>query len=652
MKKPVILTGLLTLFPGIALAQEPALNGANTAWILTSTALVLFMTLPGLALFYGGLVRTKNVLSVLMQCFAIAGVVSILWLVVGYSLAFGEGGPLIGDFSKVMMADIGRETLSGDIPESLFMLFQMTFAIITPALIVGGFAERMKFSAMLLFSAFWLLLVYVPIGHWVWGGGWLGAMGLYDFAGGTVVHISAGVAALVAALVMGRRRGFPKTAMPPHNMTMTIAGDRSAAALTMPDAITAVPPSIRDAALGLGAVPILLEPACYYTSVLLVFGLLWTRREIVGAALCALSAVLWAIAAAWFSVTAPEVGGLDALISAPALDGKLAFFPQLVAGPIERAANLLPQLQRERSVTRDDLANLDEKAAIEKLAARIGAMPWWVISTAVQKTRYLSVGESLGVDLGLAHVEVPVADDHGIGDVEPGDHRHGLDRLAVLNDNPYDARLPFASGLVVGHQQVARRLQGQPFRADVDRPPGNDDVGRSEDPHQFGGGEPQFGQARVPVLDEDPLLLGSADLDLGHVVEAQELVAHLVGQVLELGVVETISRNAYDRPEHVTELVVHQRADGPGGQVPGGLLDLAPEVVPDWPRLLELRLQVDEDQGHAGAGIAVDEIQLGNLLHDLLDLVGDQLFDPRRAGAGEVGHHDRHPDDEAGVLRP
>lgn len=224
MRKPVILTGLLTLFPGIALAQEPALNGANTAWILTSTALVLFMTLPGLALFYGGLVRTKNVLSVLMQCFAIAGVVSILWLVVGYSLAFGEGGPLIGDFSKVMMADIGRETLSGDIPESLFMLFQMTFAIITPALIVGGFAERMKFSAMLLFSAFWLLLVYVPIDHWVWGGGWLGAMGLYDFAGGTVVHISAGVAALVAALVMGSRRGFPKTAMPPHNMTMTVTG--------------------------------------------------------------------------------------------------------------------------------------------------------------------------------------------------------------------------------------------------------------------------------------------------------------------------------------------------------------------------------------------------------------------------------------------
>ncbi len=224
MKKAVVLVSLLTLLPGFALAQEAALNGANTAWILTSTALVLFMTLPGLALFYGGLVRTKNVLSVLMQCFAIAGVASILWLVVGYSLAFGEGGPWLGDFSKVMMADIGRETLSGDIPESLFMLFQMTFAIITPALIVGSFAERMKFSAMLLFSALWLLLVYVPIAHWVWGGGWLGEMGLYDFAGGTVVHISAGVAALVAALVMGSRRGFPKTAMPPHNMTMTVTG--------------------------------------------------------------------------------------------------------------------------------------------------------------------------------------------------------------------------------------------------------------------------------------------------------------------------------------------------------------------------------------------------------------------------------------------
>lgn len=212
------------LAPTMVFAEEATLNGADTAWILTSTALVLFMTLPGLALFYGGLVRAKNVLSVLMQCFAIAGVVSILWLILGYSLAFGEGNALIGDFSKVMMAGIGRDTLNGSIPESLFMAFQMTFAIITPALIVGGFAERMKFSSMLLFSALWVLLVYAPITHWVWGGGWLGKMGLYDFAGGTVVHITAGVAALVAALVMGPRKGFPTTAMTPHNMTMTVGG--------------------------------------------------------------------------------------------------------------------------------------------------------------------------------------------------------------------------------------------------------------------------------------------------------------------------------------------------------------------------------------------------------------------------------------------
>ena len=211
------------LLPGVAFAED-GLSGSNTAWILTSTALVLFMTLPGLALFYGGLVRTKNVLSVLMQCFAIGGIVTVLWLVVGYSLAFGEGNAWIGDFSRVFMSGVGRDTLSGDIPEALFMLFQMTFAIITPALIIGGFAERMKFSSMVIFSALWLLLVYVPVTHWVWGGGWLGEMGLYDFAGGTVVHITAGVAALVAALVLGPRRGFGTTAMPPHNMTMTVTG--------------------------------------------------------------------------------------------------------------------------------------------------------------------------------------------------------------------------------------------------------------------------------------------------------------------------------------------------------------------------------------------------------------------------------------------
>ena len=223
MKFALRLVALLSL-SGVALAADNGLSESNTAWILTSTALVLFMTLPGLALFYAGLVRSKNVLSVLMQCFAIAAVSSILWLIVGYSLAFGEGNAWIGDFSKVMMAGIGKETLSGDIPESLFMLFQMTFAVITPALIIGGFAERMRFSAMLLFSAIWLLAVYAPVTHWVWGGGWLGEMGLYDFAGGTVVHITAGVAALVAALVLGPRRGFPQTAMMPHNMTMTVAG--------------------------------------------------------------------------------------------------------------------------------------------------------------------------------------------------------------------------------------------------------------------------------------------------------------------------------------------------------------------------------------------------------------------------------------------
>ncbi|MBB6523348.1 ammonium transporter [Pseudoteredinibacter isoporae] len=201
-----------------------ALNGANTAWILTATALVLFMTLPGLSLFYAGLVRSKNVLSVLMQCFAIACVASILWLVFAYSLAFAEGNSWIGDFSKAFLYGIDAGTLSGDIPEPLFFIFQMTFAIITPALIVGAFAERMKFSSMLLFSAAWLIFVYAPVCHWVWGGGWLQEMGLLDFAGGTVVHVTAGVGALVAAMVIGNRRGYPRTPMPPHNLTMTVTG--------------------------------------------------------------------------------------------------------------------------------------------------------------------------------------------------------------------------------------------------------------------------------------------------------------------------------------------------------------------------------------------------------------------------------------------
>jgi len=200
------------------------IDSGNTSWILTSTALVLFMTIPGLALFYGGLVRSKNVLSVLIQCFAITGIVSVLWLIVGYSIAFDQGNALVGGLSKVLFSGVLEESMSDSIPASVFALFQLTFTIITPALIIGGFAERMRFSAVLLFSAIWLLVVYAPITHWVWGGGWLGQMGLLDFAGGTVVHITAGVAALVSALVIGNRKGFPETAMPPHNMTMSVIG--------------------------------------------------------------------------------------------------------------------------------------------------------------------------------------------------------------------------------------------------------------------------------------------------------------------------------------------------------------------------------------------------------------------------------------------
>jgi len=224
VKQLLLLVGA-GLLPSVAMADE--LNGANTAWILTSTALVLMMTLPGLSLFYAGLVRVKNVLSVLMQCFAIACVASLLWMIVGYSMAFTDGGDLnswIGGLSNAFLAGVQEETLSGDIPESVFVMFQMTFAIITPALMVGAFAERMKFSAMLIFSAVWLLLVYVPVTHWVWGGGWLAEMGLLDFAGGTVVHITAGVGALVAAMVLGNRNGYGKTPMPPHNLTMTVTG--------------------------------------------------------------------------------------------------------------------------------------------------------------------------------------------------------------------------------------------------------------------------------------------------------------------------------------------------------------------------------------------------------------------------------------------
>ena len=209
-----------------ASAQE--INGADTAWMLTATALVLFMTIPGLSLFYAGLVRVKNVLSVLMQCFALTCLMSLVWFAVGYTIAFGsdgvEQGKWIGDFGNMFFANIGMDTMNGGIPATLFAIFQMTFAIITPALIVGGFAERMKFSAMLLFCTIWMIVVYSPVCHWVWGGGWLGDLGLQDFAGGTVVHITAAVAALVAALVMGPRKGFGHTAMPPHNLTMTVTG--------------------------------------------------------------------------------------------------------------------------------------------------------------------------------------------------------------------------------------------------------------------------------------------------------------------------------------------------------------------------------------------------------------------------------------------
>ena len=215
--------------PLVMLAQPSlAADTGHTAWMLSATALVLFMTIPGLSLFYAGLVRAKNVLSVLMQCFAITGLMSLLWFVAGYSIAFGtdgvEQGAYIGDMGNLFLANVSLDSVRNGIPETLFVMFQMTFAVITPALIVGGFAERMKFSAMLLFSAAWMLLVYAPVCHWVWGGGWLGNMGLQDFAGGTVVHITAGVAALVAAVMMGPRRGFAHTAMPPHNLTMTVTG--------------------------------------------------------------------------------------------------------------------------------------------------------------------------------------------------------------------------------------------------------------------------------------------------------------------------------------------------------------------------------------------------------------------------------------------
>ena len=221
MKKTLLIT--LFSFLSVNLYAE-GLDSGDTAWILTSTALVLLMTLPGLSLFYAGLVRSKNAISVLMQCFAIACIVSVAWVVYGYSLAFTEGNAFFGGTSAFFLAGIGRDTLAPDttMPHSLFVIFQMTFAIITPALVVGAFAERMKFGAMCLFSLLWFTAVYIPACHMIWGGGYLADV--RDFAGGLVVHLTCGVGALVIALVLGPRKGFPSTAMPPHNRTMVVTG--------------------------------------------------------------------------------------------------------------------------------------------------------------------------------------------------------------------------------------------------------------------------------------------------------------------------------------------------------------------------------------------------------------------------------------------
>jgi Amt family ammonium transporter len=211
-----------------AATPAPTLNSGDTAWMLTSVALVLMMTIPGLALFYGGMVRKKNVLATVMQSFAITCLVTVLWAVVGYSLAFRAGpestNAYFGGLDRLFLKGMDIDSLQGTIPESVFMCFQMTFAIITPALICGSFADRMKFSAMMWFMGAWSLLVYSPIAHWVWGGGWLGSLGVLDYAGGTVVHINAGVAGLVTALVLGKRRGYPHEAMPPHNLILTMIG--------------------------------------------------------------------------------------------------------------------------------------------------------------------------------------------------------------------------------------------------------------------------------------------------------------------------------------------------------------------------------------------------------------------------------------------
>ncbi len=234
-RRKILAIALLTVlaFPGVALADD--LDSGDTAWMLTSTALVLFMTIPGLSLFYGGLVRARNVLSVLMQCFALTGIMTLVWVLWGYSLAFDTAGmsagvtnlnSFVGGLSKAFMRGVGADSMAGTIPETVFVTFQMTFAIITPALIVGGFAERMKFSAMILFMVIWSTVVYSPVCHMAWSGdgSFFGDMGVLDFAGGTVVHINAGIAALVAAIMIGKRKGYPESPIPPHSLTLTVVG--------------------------------------------------------------------------------------------------------------------------------------------------------------------------------------------------------------------------------------------------------------------------------------------------------------------------------------------------------------------------------------------------------------------------------------------
>ncbi len=228
-KSPLLGAAAILLASAVpAFAEDtPKISAGDTAWMLTSTALVLLMTIPGLALFYGGMVRKKNVLATIMQSFAITCLMTVLWMIIGYSLAFTDGGSVnayVGGFSRVFLAGMGVDAVSGTIPESVFMMFQMTFAIITPALICGGFADRMKFSALMWFMGLWLIFVYSPIAHWVWGGGFLGTLGVLDFAGGTVVHINAGVAGLVTALVLGKRVGYGTDNMAPHNLVLSVIG--------------------------------------------------------------------------------------------------------------------------------------------------------------------------------------------------------------------------------------------------------------------------------------------------------------------------------------------------------------------------------------------------------------------------------------------